>query len=87
MDHKSPDKYILFVILADTRMTDAGLKHLTGLTKLRRLDVNGTKVTDAGLVHLQGLSQLQELTLSGNKVTAQGVNKLQQALPKCKIQR
>ena len=44
-------------------MTDAGLVHLKGLTKLQTLDLGSTKVTDAGLVHLKGLTQLQSLEL------------------------
>ena len=32
-----------------TNVTDAGLKHLNGLTKLFTLDLKGTKVTDAGV--------------------------------------
>ena len=35
-------------------MTDAGLEHLKGLTKLQWLDLAGTEVTDAGLEHLKG---------------------------------
>jgi hypothetical protein len=37
-------------------------------------------------VHIQGLSQLNVLDLRNTKVTDQGVKKLQQALPKCKIE-
>jgi hypothetical protein len=36
---------------------------------------------------LKGLTQLSELNLSHTKVTTQGVDKLQQALPNCKIDR
>jgi hypothetical protein len=44
-------------------------------------------MTDKGLEHLKGLTQLQMLFLRETKVTDQGVKKLQQALPKCNIQR
>ena len=81
------------LLLADTRITDAGLVHLKELTKLQTLDLCfnvpfvKSEVTDAGLVHLKGLSNLQDLDLGGTKVTDAGVKKLQQALPKCKIER
>jgi hypothetical protein len=40
-----------------------------------------------GLEHLKGLSQLKRLGLTGTNVTDAGVEKLRQALPKCKIKR
>lgn len=40
-------------------VTDAGIAHLAGLTRLRSLEIQGTaELTDAGLVHLAGLDQL-----------------------------
>ena len=69
------------------QVTDAGVKHLHGLTQLRTLWLNHTRVTDAGLEHLKGLSQLQELFLDERGVTDTGVMKLHQALPNCEIRR
>ena len=51
--------------LADTQVTDAGLEHLKGLTKLEELYLAGPQVSDAGLEHLKGLTSLQHLYLSG----------------------
>ena len=42
----------------DSSLSDAGLAHLKGLTKLSHLDLTDTQVTDAGLVHLKGLTKL-----------------------------
>ena len=47
----------------------------------------GNEVSDAGLEHLKGLTKLQSLNLLGTKVTNAGVKNLQQALPKCHIDR
>jgi hypothetical protein len=69
----------------NTKINDAGLRHLKPLSKLRRLELNGTNITDAGLVYLKRLSQLETLDLWETQVTDDGVKKLQQALPKCKI--
>ena len=70
--------------LGGPKITDAGLVHLKGLTKLQRL-VLPSNITDAGLVHLQGLTKLQTLGFSGTKVTETGIADLQKALPNCKI--
>ena len=71
--------------LGGPQVTDAGLEHLKGLTNLEVLNLTRTKITDAGLVHLKGLTGLLFLYLNRTKVTDAGVEKLQQALPKCKI--
>ena len=47
------------VDLRGSQVSDAGLKHLKGLTQLQELNLNDTKVSDAGLQHLKGLTQLQ----------------------------
>jgi hypothetical protein len=52
-----------------TRVTDAGLVHLKGLTRLRTLWLEGTGVTDAGLAHLRGASELNNLRLQGTGIT------------------
>jgi hypothetical protein len=75
-------------------VTDAGLKHLKGLTKLEILSlgstsgpIGNTQVTDAGLENLKGLTKLKSLTLWGTRVTADGRKKLQESLPGCNIDR
>jgi hypothetical protein len=46
-------------------ITDAGLAHLKGLTKLEQLNVRDCdKLTDAGLAHLKGLTKLERLNIS-----------------------
>jgi hypothetical protein len=42
-----------WLYLDDTGITDAGLKHLVGLTRLQELDLHGTHVTDEGIAKLQ----------------------------------
>jgi hypothetical protein len=54
------------------RVTDAGLKHLSGWTRLRKLTLRYTPITDAGLVHLKHL-QLEVLDLGGTHVTEAGL--------------
>ena len=80
---------VVEVSLELTKITDAGLVHLKGLTELQSLSMGGygSKITDAGLVHLKGLTKLQVLRLAGTKITDAGVAELQQALPNCEIRK
>ena len=73
------------VNLNGTDVTDEGLVHLKGLTKLETLGLGRTQVTDAGLVHLKGMTNLKRLYLHYTQVTAAGVAELKKALPKCLI--
>ena len=70
--------------LVNTQITDAGLQHLKGLTKLRELRLY-TQITDAGLEHLEGLTNLESLFLGGTHLTDEGVKQLGKALPNCDI--
>ena len=67
------------------QITDVGLAHLKGLTKLRALNLHNTQVTDAGLVHLKGLTNLHTLILLDTKITDEGVAELQKAFSDCTI--
>jgi hypothetical protein len=49
--------------LAGTQITDAGLAHLTGMTGLRRLVLDGDAIKGPGLSHLQQLPLLTDLRL------------------------
>ena len=66
-------------------MTDAGLVHLKGLTRLVHLHLTNTQVTDAGLVHLKDLTQLQLLSVVRTEVTDAGRQELLRAIPRLQI--
>ena len=57
-------------------VTDAGLKHVKGLTQLRDLYLDETKITDAGLEDLRGLTELRTLCLGDTQVTDAGLANL-----------
>ena len=61
------------VRLQNPGITDADLKCLDGLRRLRQLDLYGTRITDAGMQHVKGLSQLEGLYLNGTRVTDVGL--------------
>ena len=86
LEHLRGLPHLQRLYLDGTRVTDAGLKHLNGLTQLRELNLGSTQITDVGLEYLKGLIQLEQLDLRVTHVTNEGVKKLQQALPKCKIE-
>jgi internalin A len=52
VDEKNPGRPVVAVDFTDTQVTDAGLEHLTGLTKLQSLNLEETQITDAGLTYL-----------------------------------
>ena len=71
-DKKNPGTPIA-VTLSGPKVTDVGLVHLKGLTRLQSLTRYGPKVTDAGLVHLKGLTKLKTLDLRFTDVTGSGL--------------
>ena len=73
-------------MLNHTQVSDAGLAHLNGLTKIIFLGLNGTQVTDAGMTHVMGMKKLKGLGLRGTRVSQAGFNKLKKAFPFCGIE-
>jgi hypothetical protein len=73
------------VDLSKTLITDAGLEVVASFVHLVHLNISGTQITDSGLEHLKGLADLQSLDLRDTCVTDEGVNRLQQAMPSCRI--
>ncbi len=59
------------------KVTDAGLVHLRGLSKLRKLWFGVTRVTDAGLAHLSSLHQLESLEMEFLETSDAGLEHLQ----------
>ena len=62
-------------------ITDAGLAHLSKLTKLKKLGLYRTCITDAGLKHLSGLANLETLSLNRTKITGEGFEFLNKLSP------
>jgi hypothetical protein len=56
-----------------TRITDATLKVVGGLHKLRVLNLSGTAISDAGLQELKGLKDLEFLDVSDTSVSDEGL--------------
>lgn len=60
------------------RITDAGLKHLASLTRLRWITLAGTSISDAGLRHLESLPRLEGVHYVGTKITPAAITRLEQ---------
>jgi len=65
-----------FLSLAETRVGDRGLDHLTSLSHLQELHLDHTRITDQGLEKLSALPSLQILDLKGTGISDQGVARL-----------
>jgi hypothetical protein len=64
-----------------SNITDAGLAHLAGCTRLAGLNLEQTRVTGAGLQHLRAMSNLRYLNLANTRIGGPGLAQLA-ALPK-----
>lgn len=53
-------------------VVDETLDHLSGMTRLRELDLNDSKITDKGLQKIAGLPALRILRVRGTAVTDEG---------------
>jgi hypothetical protein len=57
-------------------ITDAGLVHLKGLTKLGSLNLNGLPISDAGIDAIKDLPNLRGLYLDRTDVSGPGLGRL-----------
>ena len=63
------------------------MRAINDIDRLKAIDLYGTPISDAYLPALYGLDKVQCIDLRDTRVTDEGVEKLQQALPNCKIRR
>ena len=78
-------KGLKVLTLDHTRVTDAGMKDLAGLTELEELSLSDTVVTDAGLKELRS-KMLTKVSVRGcKKVTRSGIAALKALNPKVVI--
>ncbi len=57
-------------------LSDTGLRHIEGLTRLEVLDLLGSDITGAGLQYLEKLTRLRMLRLRGTAVSNAGISHL-----------
>ncbi|QDU46026.1 hypothetical protein Mal52_45230 [Symmachiella dynata] len=66
-------------------VTDADLKILQLTPTLKSLSLGGMPITDASIDTIVSLVQLEELDLQETKISEAGLQRIQDALPECKI--
>ncbi len=64
---------VIELILADTQITDEGLKEMAKLQRLETLQLSYTRVTDAGIKELAKSQQLGTLFLTDTQITDAGL--------------
>jgi hypothetical protein len=72
----APSPSIEHLILKSTRISDAGLTHLSAMKKLSRLHLP-TQITDAGIAHLASCKSLRKLDLSLCAITDKAIPMLE----------
>ena len=77
-DAAAPGKPVVSVGLGfNKKVTDDGLKNLTGFKSLKTLDLFfNEQITDAGMKHVKELSSLTTLVLNNTSVTDAGIEEL-----------
>ena len=73
---KGVSEQLVWLNLANTSVTDAGMKSLAGFKNLRRLHLEKTAVGDEGLASLKTLGEITYLNLYSSKVTDKGLANL-----------
>ena len=76
---------IEYLDLQGTQVTDAGMVHVATLPRLRVLSLAGTTLSDAGLDALARCKSLRQLDVSETPVSREAIDRLQLALPKCRV--
>jgi hypothetical protein len=64
---------------------DSALKYISKLPSLKTLELHGAHISDQGCLPLRVMAQLEILWLNETDVSEQGIEKLRDALPRCKI--
>lgn len=65
-----------FAAPGPANITDDGVKHLAGLSRLQVLQLQNTKLTDASMPTIGRLVKLTELSMPGNDITDAGIKEL-----------
>lgn len=85
LSHLPLSAHVDHLNLAESRMTDEGLRGLLNWQGLDRLDLQKTAITDRGINVLTAIKSLRHLDLRETKVTEAGVDAMRTANPDCRV--
>ena len=71
--------------LFHTAITDEGVSRLRYMRNLRNLAIVSNKITDHAIPELIKINTLQYFSAVGTSISDEGVDKIREALPKCKV--
>ena len=72
--------------LSGSKITNAGTRHLEGLSELRTLVLEHTAISDACIGSLSKIDKLSFILLGGTRVTGQGGQEMRKKLPKLQVE-
>lgn len=78
-------KNLVMLDLRETKISDASIKPLRQLTKLKIIHLNGCPISDAGLGELAKMKSLTRISIANTNASKAGIEKLKSALPNCKV--
>ena len=73
VDARKDLRHLRYLDLRLTKIGDAGVANIKGLTSLQTLNLFRTQLSDRGLSYIKNLKQLQTLLIGGTKVTDAGL--------------
>jgi hypothetical protein len=71
--------------LIDIALTSRGLEYVAQMSELKYLEIQGDALTDELLLPLEKARQLKNVWLSCEECSEDAVEKLQRALPACRV--
>ncbi len=72
---KCASRSIVVLQMANPDVNDQTLGYLSGMTRLRKLDVSDSQISDAGLALIASMPLLEELYLARTHITDEGFQK------------
>jgi len=79
--HLKQIEWITCLEMQNTRITDAGLESLKGMSNIASINLEGTAISDRGLDSLKAISNLKYVLVAGTRVTEDGALALKRARP------
>jgi hypothetical protein len=84
-EHATALKYLLWLDVSGSQISDQGVLQLQALKSLRRLDVSGTPISDKALRVVEALPNLEWLNLAGTAIGWWARWRLRHSFPRLRV--